>query len=523
MVRQQDTASCVAAHASAANDTPANGVHPAAPDFTSVGVSRLLNGLPRLTARTARLLVHGDLDGTYAGTDALTALRLRAGEFVPGEPEHGRSLLGAVILGAVNAGWTDEHLWEALVQRPTQGGEWLRAARRRRGEEYAREQLARYARDARAKATASPAYTGRADVGAELAAIGDLIDGHPWRGATAVTDLMVLHAHHEAAERAGGVEHSLSHRQAAEAAGVSLSTLQNAYRRLGAWLHPVRVPSASDGEQDATVWRWRSPAEIRAQLETAEQLALDDSAAHSFQPKNNAKDLPAAEPVSSIRKSGHLPAPPPAQVRGVPGTRMRIIKALMRSDAFAHSANGKAGLRLLAELQLGEGTSPAELAEATGLHLSTVYRRTDRLVSGGFARWLDGLLYIHPDLGELAEQPDLHLAVRPEEDQDHEQLEPEVAELAERLARSAQGHGTHGTGARRAWRHQQDRRARSAALSRLSEHRRADVPARRVPAEHIDPDTGMGTGPMTGWDCTDPFRPIWRDDLGGPEWRVSAA
>jgi hypothetical protein len=499
----QDTASCVAAHVGADNDTPENGVHRATPDFTSVGVSRLLNGLPRLTARTARLLVHGDLDGVYASTDALTALRLRAGEFVPGEPEHGRSLLGAVILGAVNAGWTDEQLWEALVRRPTPAGEWLRAARRRRGEEYAREQLARYARDARAKATASPAYTTRADVAGELAEIEALICAHRWSGATASTDLCVLAAHHSAAESAGGPEHSLSYRQAAEAAGVSLSTLQGAYKRLGAWLVAVRVPGPSDGEQDATVWRWRNPSEIRTRLEQALQLEL-------------------GQPEPSY-KTEHLPAPPPAQVRGVPGMQLRIVKALMGADAFSHAALGKTGLRLVAALQLGEGTSVAELAEQTGLHTTTVYRRTERLVAGGFARWLDGLLYIHPDLGELAEQPSLHLAVRPEEDQDHEQLEPEVAELAERLARSAQGHGTHGTGARRAWRHQQDRRARSAALSRLSEHRRADVPAPRVPAEHIDPDTGMGTGPMTGWDCTDPFRPIWRDDLGGPEWRVSAA
>lgn len=505
MVRQQDTASCVAAQVSTGNDTPArlNDVH----DFTAAGVSRLLTGLPRLTAATARRLVHGDLDAEYAITDALTALRHRAGDFVPGHPEHGRSLLGAVILGAVNAGWTDEQLWEALVERPTPAGEWLRAARRRRGDQYAREQLARYARDARAKAAASPAYASRADAAGELAAIEAVIRTQQWQGATGNTDLCVVLAHHSAAERAGGVEHSLSNRQAAEAAGVSLSTLQAAYRRLSAFLVPVRVPGAGDGEQDATVWRFRAPAEIHAQLEAADvdQLTLDDNELHS-----------------SFRKSGHFPAPPPAQVEGVPGTR--IVKALMTSDAFSHAAMGKAGLRLLASMQLGEGVSMGELSEQTGLHVSTVYRRVERLIVGGFARRLDGLLYLHPDLGELAEQPDLDRAARGDVGQEAAQLEPEVVELAERLVRTAQSHGTHGTGARRAWRHQQERRARSAALSRLSEHRAADTtPAQLVPAEHIDPDTGMGVGPMAGWDCSDPFRPIWRDDLADPSWRASAA
>lgn len=291
MLRDQDTASGAGVHADTTDDTPTrpNGVL----DFTPAGVSRLLTGLPRLNSRTARRLVYGDVDGEYASTDALTALRLRAGDFVPGHPEHGRSLLCAFVLGAVNARWSDTHLWEALAQRPTPAGEWLRAARRRRGDEYARAQLGRIIKDARAKASASPAYASRADAGGEVAAIADLIEAHPWHGATASTDLCVLAAHHQSAERAGGLEHSLSNRQAAEAAGVSLSTLQQAYPRLEAWLYAVRVPGASDGEQDATVWRFRAPAEIRARLQEQDsaQLALgtDDSNC----------------------KSGHLPAPHP--------------------------------------------------------------------------------------------------------------------------------------------------------------------------------------------------------------------
>ena len=420
-------------------------------------VPRLLHGLPQLTTKTARLLVLGDVDRRYSrGND----------------DNDGWNILSAIVTGAANYRWSEEQLWTALVYRNTAGGKHLRMIRER-NETKARQVLQRAMRNAAAVVQLRPAYGGRADAAADLEAIRDLVATFPWTGKAGATDQRVLLAHLAEAGRAGGREHSLSERQVAERAGVALSTAQAAHRRVvdGGWLVRVNVPTASDDEQTATVWCWRAPTEIRAKHDTAQLLLVNGT--------------------------GHPPPPQPWRVGGVPDTR--IIEQLMAHDAFHGHALGGVGLRLLAVLQVGEGVDLGAAADAVGIHPATVRRRIAQLRQHGLARDVDGLWYVHPDVAAVL---GLFVGV----DQASEE------ETGERLSRVALYFGTFGAGARRVWRHGEQRRQRAEALARLR--------ARALPrgeeladAEHVD-SSGVGVGPWSGWDCSDPWRPVWRGDLG---------
>lgn len=472
---------------------------------------RLLAGLPGLSVRVARLLTLGDVDGRHAHgvVDHGTAHRLQ-------DVQDGRRVVCAIATGAANRGWTLTELWEALAERPSPGGAWLREVRGRRGEGYARDKLAGIWASARRLVAASPAHGSRGDAGGELAELRDLVAGHPWTGRAGATDQRVLIAHLVEAERAGGREHSVSVRQTAERAGVAVSTVQAARRRLaGTWLVAVRVPVPAEGEQTATVWRWRRPPEILAALaaagpvgngatETAVQglLALPGMD-HTPEPGGQ------EQPGRLVDVSGHPPGPPPRQVRGVPETR--IVQALMGHDACHGHALGSVGLRILAGLTPEEGRDAAELAEAVGVSTATVHRRVRQLIGAGLVERVDGQLYHHPDLLDA-----LTTSIDTFREQQEKGWAPaEVDELSDRLTRLAQALGTHGAGARRAVRHVIDRRRRRTDLTRLSEHRRPPLePGPLVGPEHIDPVSGAGLGEMTGWDCTDPWRPTWRDEPG---------
>ncbi|MEV4505401.1 winged helix-turn-helix domain-containing protein [Streptomyces klenkii] len=73
--------------------------------------------------------------------------------------------------------------------------------------------------------------------------------------------------------------------------------------------------------------------------------------------------------------------------------RPRALAAVMGHDAFHHWAHSGSGARLLACLDPLEGKSKRELAEAVGLHPTTVKRRMDRLVEDSLAELTDNLYY----------------------------------------------------------------------------------------------------------------------------------
>ncbi|MFC5148893.1 helix-turn-helix domain-containing protein [Streptomyces aureoversilis] len=63
----------------------------------------------------------------------------------------------------------------------------------------------------------------------------------------------------------------------------------------------------------------------------------------------------------------------------------------MAHDAFHHWAHAGSGARLLSCLHPLDGRSARELAEAAGLHRTTVQRRMHRLVADGLAEQADDL------------------------------------------------------------------------------------------------------------------------------------
>lgn len=411
----------------------------------------LLRGLPRLSARMAQLLVTGDTSGRYT----------------TGDPDSdGWRITCALAAGAAQAGreWSEEQLWHALVLRPTTGGAWLRQLRGRKGDQAAREALRRAMGKAASLVAASSAFGGRADAAAELAEIRDLVAVQKWPSRAGGSNLKVLLAHLEQAERSGGREYTASLRQIAEKAGCARSTVQAAHARLSDIWFVAALPGGAvrgmgdpDGDQ-ATVWRLRRPAEVRQRL-----VALDTE--------------------SIVNVSGHPQPPQPRQGAGVPNTR--VLAGFMANDAMHEYAHGTAGARILSTLDTTDGMSPQDLAEALGYHVGTIRRRLRLLAADELVTCADGLYY------------------RPTEVTD-----AQLAEAAERR-------GTAGRGAARVWRHAQERARRRAYLEHLATRpRRGRVADPIVPLEAYDPETGeilpAQAHHWRGWDISDPWRPVWR-------------
>ena len=410
-----------------------------------------LRGLPPLSARMARLLVTGDTSGRYtSGNDDADGWRITC----------------ALVTGASQPGqeWSEEQLWRALVLRPTAGGKWLRDLRSRKGDQTARKTLRRAMAKAAALVAASPAFGGRADAIAELAEIRELVESLRWPSRAGGTNLKVLLAHLEEAERAGGREYSVSQRQIAERAGCTRSTMQAAHDRLGdTWFvvvlkgGPARGMGDPDSDQ-STVWRLRCPAEIR------QRLAVIDS-------------------DNTVNVSGHPLPPQSRKGRGVPETR--VLAAVMNHDAMHEYAHGTTGARILAILDATDGFSAQDLAADLGYHPATIRRRLRGLVEDRLVTCTDGLYYRSEEVT--------------------------VAQLDE----AAEHRGTSGRGAARVWRHAQERARRRAFLEYLASRPRPGRPAEPiVPLEAYDPETGEILPEQAhhwrGWDVSDPYRPVWR-------------
>lgn len=174
----------------------------------------------------------------------------------------------------------------------------------------------------------------------------------------------------------------------------------------------------------------------------------------------------------------------------------RALAAVMGHDAFHHWAHGGSGARLLSGLDPLDGKSQRDLAEAAGLHRTTVKRRMDRLVEDGLAELTDDLYYLPR-----------HLADDAGLDADEEELK-----------RVAHERGTDGLGERRRQRHAQQRAAYQRYLEwraeRAARRYQSDRPRLRlVPDDVVNPHTGEVDARWAGWDITDPYHPVWTGDL----------
>ncbi|MFF4531664.1 winged helix-turn-helix domain-containing protein [Streptomyces sp. NPDC001407] len=421
-----------------------------------------MEALPGLSVRARRLLLEGDVEGRYARRSA-------------GDAGYALTMALAAAASQPGRAWTADLFYEALVLRPTVGGAWARSLRVRKSDEYVLAKLSSMLERARrfVGSSGEPVWC-RADALAGVAAVREAVEGHRWTGSQGGVDEKNLAARLARCERAGGLEHDVSVRQLAEDMGCAKSTVEDSNLRLKAagWLEWVRV---ARGKGSTSVWRLRIPP-------------------HPADPGEGA--VACAAP-------GHKPAAGEWGAGGVPemhGPRARrdsrALAAVMAHDAFHHWAHSGNGARLLSCLDPVDGMSVHDLAEATGLHRTTVKRRMNRLVDDHLAEVADDLYYLPRHLAD-----DAGLRV------DQEELE-----------RVAQEHGTDGLGERRRQRHVQQRASYQRYLEwcaeRAARRYQPDRPRLRlVPEDVVDPRTGEVDPRWAGWDVSDPFRPVWTGDL----------
>ncbi|MFF4205568.1 helix-turn-helix domain-containing protein [Streptomyces sp. NPDC001668] len=402
-----------------------------------------------LSARMRRLLLEGDVTGRYGGAT---------------DSDGGYRLTMALAVGCSQPGraWTPADFFEALLYTPTAGGAWARQLRERKGTDYAEAKLGAMLDKARRLVAEAPVITCRQDALEAIEAVRQVVEDQPWSAAGgAGSDLKNLIARLTLCERSGGVEHTASVRQLAEAMGCARATVEASNRRLvdGDWL--VLVKSGS-GKLHGSVWRLKIPDRLRPCV-TAETGGA----------------RVGRSPTAGYRGAGTVPTV---------HTDTRAVGSLMHHDAFHHHGHGLSGARILACLDPLDGLDVRALREATGLHRSTIQRRLRHLVADGLVAELDGYYYL---ASALAGPARLH----PDEDL---------------LDDSAHRRGTSGRGRCRRARHQVER----VCYRRWLEERQLRQGQRRglvlVPDGVVDPATGeVHDERWHGWDLSDTRRPTF--------------
>lgn len=214
----------------------------------------------------------------------------------------------------------------------------------------------------------NPVITCRQDALEAIEAVRQVVEKQQWTAAGGGgSDLKNLIARLDLCERAGGLEHSGSVRQLAEAMGCARATVEASNRRLVeyGWLELLKSGS---GKLHGSMWRLKIPDHLR--------------------PRGAAETGGAGvgrSPTAGYRGAGTVPAA---------HTDTRAVGSLMHHDAFHHHGHGLSGARILACLDPLDGLDVSALRQATGLHRSTIQRRLRRLVSDGLAAELDGRYYL---------------------------------------------------------------------------------------------------------------------------------
>ncbi|MGA5411532.1 MarR family transcriptional regulator [Streptomyces lavendulocolor] len=404
-----------------------------------------------LSDRTARLLLEGDTEGRYASNN---------------DTEAGYRITMAIAAGASQPGreWTPADFIQALIYTPTPGGEWARELWRAKGVEYAERKLTAMLAKARAFVAEEPAVTCRQSAWERIQGVRALVDRMRWTGGGGGdTDLKNLTVRLGICELVGGLEHELSVRRQAEEMNCSKTTAQNSNRRLEE-RGLLRMVSSGKGKDRGSRWVLQLPEDVRAER--------------------------GAQPGHSSAAEGRGGQGP------VPDTHedTRSLAKLIGHDAFHRWGHGANGARLLTQLEAGEGRSVKELADALGLHRTTVVRRLERLVDDGLVEKLEGLFYRVMDLGN----------------EDGVQPEPALLQKAaeRRETDGAQRRRKDFHRAERAW-YRLFRDAVRRKVNTWIEERR-----RLVPADVVDMRTGEILDPAwRGWDVSDPYRPVPR-----PAW-----
>ncbi|MFJ5142949.1 hypothetical protein [Streptomyces sp. NPDC088707] len=390
----------------------------------------------------ADLLLDGDVEGRYPGRD---------------DSHEGYRLTMALAVGASQPGraWKPADFHYALLYAPTEGGSWARRLRANKGTEYAEGKLTGMLLKAREFVDQRPAITCRASGWEAVERHRNLVDDAEWptKGG-GDTDLKNLTVRLAECERGGGLDHELSLRRQAELMGCAKQTAANSNRRLmeKGWL---RLRKSGAGSEQGSQWRLTQPRE-----------------------EGDMGAGPGHPPTSGLRGGRD----------GVPGvhTDTKALARLVGDDAFHRYGHGTSGARLLVLLDPVDGLSATALQGLTGLHRTTIARRTRALVEDGLAVEVEGLFYLAPSLAGPAG------------------LDPTEAAL--RLA--AEARGTAGFGERRRRRHARDRRNyrlwRSAKKEKRREERRRIVPegvVSLVTGEIVDRE-------WLGWDVSDPYKPV---------------
>jgi IclR helix-turn-helix domain len=401
-----------------------------------------------LSARARRLLVEGDVEGRYAGhTESDAGYRL--------------TMALAVACSQPGRQWAPADFHQALIYTPSRGGWWARMLRERKGSQYAEDKLTAMLDKAREFVARAGTVTGRPDALERVTEVRRAVEALSWptRGGGAV-DHKNLAARLRLCERAGGLDHTIAVRPLAELMGCAKSTAEASNERLltKGWL--IREETGT-GKNHGTRWRLQIPEAVRRLIACA--------------------------------APGHPPPPTPPELATVPDAHTAAdtsaLAEVMGHDAFHHYAHGTSGARLLACLDPTDGTSPAQLKDATGLHRTTVARRLAKLVDDGLALEREGLYYLHPRLaGPVRLQRD-------------DQLLDHAAEQA----------GTTGLGDRRRQRHARERAYYQRYLAERTRHRPPVRPRPvLVPEGVVDPVTGeLLDERWRGWDLTDPYRPAF--------------
>ncbi len=222
-------------------------------------------------ARAAAL----DLDRPLARLDwraLLTTGRFPRGWTGEGSPS---SMVWHAAIGAIRAGVTLDAFRAQLADPANLGGTAYRDRLDRRGKSHADHWLPHYVWPSaaeRAARTVTPPADAEA-ARAHLSALRDAIDAHRWRGMSGATDRAVLVALVARAEARGSLTPSMSHRELAEAAPCSRSTVHRAIPRLVAagWLTIARVGRGgtvadADGTRReaayGTRWRLHRPSSL---------------------------------------------------------------------------------------------------------------------------------------------------------------------------------------------------------------------------------------------------------------------
>jgi hypothetical protein len=293
-----------------------------------------------LSRRMFRLLRDGDREGSYRG-------------------DRSRVIM-ALVLGMVNKGWPEEHVYHTLIDPRNAGGEKVQEIRELKGEQAARDYVRGRYNKALDRVIDHPPLRNATDARNLIARIKQRANSHAWPGKAGASAHCTLQALIRIADRAANSTFTASHRQIALASGLWRKTSDGAIQRLidGGWLR--------------SLWRGRGrwPSAWRLLDHECEVCSANNP----------------------LRPGGR-------EDNGLPGRQPG-------DDACRWRALGKNGCRILDLLDPEDGMTAKEVAAALKIHISTARKNLAKLAAHQLAiRGQDGLW-------RRAEHPDLKGAAR---------------------------------------------------------------------------------------------------------------